>query len=106
MHTLLLDPTAATVWGDSFPAYKTSDYAININDEQKFIDSLGVGLTTVSDENITGYQNIRMTGTTHTDITEDWLISGVQDWIRNIILLKDSTTGTFSREEDIAQKNN
>ncbi len=110
LHTLLLDPTAAPLWGDSFPAYKassnkTNHYAINISDDKKFIDSLGIGLTTVSDENISGYQNTSMANTNHNDITSDWLNSGVQAWIQNIISLKTNTGDAFPLELDIVDGN-
>ncbi len=110
LHTLLLDPTAAPLWGDAFPAYKatsnkTSHYAVNISDDQNFIDSLGVGLTTVSDGNISGFQNTIMENTTHRKIPTDWLKNGVQAWMQNIIALKAGAGGTFPLEQDIVDGN-
>jgi len=109
LHTFLIDPTAATTWGDVYPQYKpssnkTKHIARSIIDGNPFIDRYGIGLTTFSDEPITGYTNATIPDTNHSSIPGVWLEGPeINTWIQGIINKK--TAGSFQREEDIAQLN-
>jgi hypothetical protein len=109
LHTFLIDPTAATTWGDVYPQYKpssnkTKHIARSIIDGNPFIDRYGIGLTTFSDQPITGYTNATIPGTSHSEIPGVWLKGPeIKTWMQGIINRK--TTGSFQREEDIAQLN-
>lgn len=119
LHTLLLDPTAAPSWGDSYPSYKhtsnkTNHYANNLIDGNKFMKYVTV--TTFSDERISGYDHAVMddTGfeheedykTDHGNITTHWLKRGyAQAWIQKIINLKQGSGQTYSAETDLSSNN-
>lgn len=113
LNTMLLDPTALPLVGDTYPAYKrtsssTSHYAEMLYDGSSFVNSIDFNATTVSDDPISGYSSSKL-DTTHVDIPYDWLTNdqvGAQNWLANIITRKQpNALGYFEEEADVANDN-
>ena len=79
--TVLLDPTAAIPFGDTFPRRKPGGGQVkgyNFYDQKGWLaPGLPGPVATVSDQSISGYSNQTVRGTNHDDMPNDWLYGKV-----------------------------
>ena len=104
LYSVLIDPTAATVFGDFFPTIKPSNanrlhFGVNLFDGLGWLGNVNIGTT--ADMNIAGYHNILVSGTNHTQIAGQWVNgafsqSGFSSLVETINQNKDS--GTFYKD--------
>jgi hypothetical protein len=109
LHLMLLDPTAATTFGDTYPTMKPAGaYGYLKYDSQPFVP-IGA-LATRSDENITGYSNYGSNNFFatfapapeygHTTYAKDWIdasgIHGLAYALQQVAAVKDNSGGPFA----------
>lgn len=102
VHTFLLDPTASITWvSDRYPHSMSHDYGSLFYNGTNFADEFGnLTLGTVSDRNISGYNNYSRKDytfdSTHSNFGNAWTVhetKGFPRALQDILRLKDS--GSF-----------
>lgn len=109
MHTFLLDPTASTTWvSDHYPRSMSHDYGSLFYNGTNFADEFGnLKLGTVSDRNISGYNNYSRNDytfdSTHSSFGNKWTVHATRGFdraLKDLLLLKDSDSFVVDGNSD------